>query len=111
MAAQPNGAAAANGGPRILKLKKPITVHGGTAHELKFHPLTAGTLMRMKRLPYNIIGKENGERHAEVDFDLLGEYVAELTGVEKGLLEQLAPGDFSQCLGIVQGMIEEAGNS
>ncbi len=101
---------AVNGG-RVLKLKKPITVHGGTAHELKFHQLTAGTLMRMQKLPYTIVGKEDGSRFAEVDFQLLGKYVSDLTGIEVGLLEQLAPSDFSACLGIVQEMIEAAGNS
>lgn len=105
-----NGAAAANGG-RVLKLKKPITTHKGPTHELVFHPLTAGTLMRMQKLPYTIVGKPDGSRFAEVDFQLLGKYVEDLTGVESGLLEAMHPGDFSQCLGIVQEMIEAAGNS
>lgn len=109
-APQVNGAAAANGG-RVLKLKKPITTHKGSQHELTFCALTAGTLMRMQKLPYTIVGKADGSRFAEVDFQLLGKYVEDLTGVEQSLLEQLHPGDFSQCLGIVQEMIEAAGNS
>lgn len=110
MAEKPVPAAAANGS-RVVKLTKPITTHQGAQHELKFHPLTAGTLMRMQRLPVSVKVNVDGSRVGDVDFQLLGKYVEELTGVEQVLLEQLSPADFSRCLGVVTEMIDAAGNS
>lgn len=105
------GAGAAKNGTRTLKLTKPIVAHGGTKHELVFQPLTAGIMMRRKELPFRIINGADGSRTAQTDFALLGEYIADLTGVEPTFLEQMAPADFAQAGFIVTDMINESGNS
>jgi len=99
-------------GGRQVTLSRPLTTHGGPTRTLTFRPLNAGVLMRMQKLPFNIVGRladGKEERYTEIDWALLGRYVAELTGVQPTLLEHLSPTDFAVCLGVVKDLIEDAG--
>lgn len=94
----------------VLKLAKPITTHQGSVSELRFRPITAATLFRLRKLPFGVIQNADGSRKEDYDFNLLAEYVAELTGVDTAILGQLTMSDLMQCMVTIASMVNNPGN-
>ena len=94
----------------VVKLSKAITTHAGNTSELKFSPLTAGVLMRRKRLPVSFKTDTDGSQTVDVDYALAAGYIADLTGVDEAVLEQMSPGDFTKCIAKVIDMVNDSGN-
>ena len=97
-------------GGRSLALTRPIQTHKGLVSELVFQPLTAGTLMKMKRLPATARNHPDGSVTTEIDYELLGQYVQELTGIPLTMLELMAPGDMGNCMATIIAMVNEVGS-
>jgi|GEM_PF-4340055 len=93
-----------------LQLSRPIQTHQGTTRELHFREMTAGVMMKLKRLPFSIKTDDKGMREIETDFELAAKYIAELTGIEEELLEQLAPKDFAAACQVLGELVADAGN-
>lgn len=94
----------------VVKLSKAITTHAGNASEIKFSPLTAGVLMRRKRLPVSIKSDSDGNQTVDVDYALAASYISDLTGIDEAVLEQMSPTDFAKCIAKVIDMVNDAGN-
>lgn len=95
-----------------LELATPIESHDGQIRELVFAPLTAGLMMRHKRLPFQTTTDEDGAVAVDVDYALAGRYISELTGVDEILLGQMAPEDFVNAITVLARLLgAHPGNS
>lgn len=105
--AEPNGSA---NGQRVVKLTKPIAGHGGTVGELRFAPLTARVLIKNKKLPFTHSRDASGRINVDVDYSIAVKYIADLTGLDELVLEQLNTADFGEAILALNEMVYGVGN-
>lgn len=94
-------------------LSKPLTGHRGDVRDLVFKDPGAAFIMR-HGLPWRRIMErtESGDTRIEVKFDhvLMSRYMAEMTGLDEGLLGTMSGRDVFACWNIVMTLTLPMGN-
>jgi hypothetical protein len=111
-----NGAApAANGGAPAatpaplteytVKLRKPITTHGGQITTIKLTKPTAGAMIRLKTFPFTVFVAPDGSKSFKVHFDQIVEWIGEMGKVEAEHLDQMEHDDFAECTNAIVALL------
>ena len=87
------GIAAAIGDLRRLKLTTPIKSHQGMLYEINLREPTAADYIAIGRVPFDVRGIEDNRR-AVVDFKLIGQWAACLTGHDEIIIGQMSSRDW-----------------
>ena len=87
---------------QTLTLTKPITAHGDTLEELTFREGTTADIIKCGfPMKYYISSDpEVKEQEAKVDVYVATQLIIELTGIPRSSVNQLAPKDFMDAVGI-----------
>jgi len=83
--------------PQTITLSAPITSHKGTMTEINVREPKARELIKYVKLPWKILA----DGSFEVNYDLAGKYLSDLSGVELPALEDMSAADFNSCVAAI----------
>jgi hypothetical protein len=96
--------------PYTLKLSVPLRTHQGMVHELKLREPIAADYFEVGRVPFDVRGDDDNRR-ITIDFKLMKEWAARLTGHDEIILGQLSAKDWLGIAARINSLLMQAGST
>jgi hypothetical protein len=79
---------------KTVSLSGPLKTHEGEVTSLTLRALTAADIVTMRKSPFEIVRKGDGEVEVTIKYDIMMAYMSRLSGVDDLLLSKMSGTDF-----------------